>query len=291
MKTKFFTKTAPVCSVVTPLFNRTDIFLDWYLNLVAKLSVPCELIFVLDESEDGTEELVVNFVDEIDEPPNPHVSAIKIVNPGNALFETRADNLGFKAATGEWVIELQSDIFPLTNGFDHLLIKVLESYEEIFCVSGRTGHAYGDVYQRKGVIDELYQRRQRIGLYSRKILEGPEVEEGDGFYFVETVNRGPICYRRSDLIHYDYLDESSFFLGNDDHDLNLRAYLDSGRVCAYRPLRLFSPLELGSTRIQRSAKSAAAFQVFRDQVNPGASTLQRFKYFYKPFLKTQYSSI
>ena len=45
-----------------------------------------------------------------------------------------------------------------------------------------------------------------------------------------------------------YLDEYNFVLGDDDHDIMMRAKYQKNWICGYVPIEFYSPLEYGSTR-------------------------------------------
>jgi len=70
-------------------------------------------------------------------------------------------------------------------------------------------------------------------------------------YIGGSVIRGPLALKRADYLEIGGFDLDHFFLGNDDHDLIMRAQLELGRTGAYVPVQFSSPLDAGSTRKPR----------------------------------------
>jgi glycosyltransferase involved in cell wall biosynthesis len=80
----------------------------------------------------------------------------------------------------------------------------------------------------------------------------------DCVWLGQTVMRGPLMIDRDRLHRVGGLDDSRFFLGFDDHDLVIRAFLDHGLRCGYQPVVFRSPIEAGTTRKRRSLGTEAA---------------------------------
>lgn len=74
-------------------------------------------------------------------------------------------------------------------------------------------------------------------------------------YIGETIMRGPIILDRDKYYEVGGLDVKGFFLGYDEHDLFVRAYLECGYRVGFTPLDFSSPLEDGSTRKRRTFKN------------------------------------
>jgi GT2 family glycosyltransferase len=70
-------------------------------------------------------------------------------------------------------------------------------------------------------------------------------------FLSHTVNRGPIVLRKSMLEELGYLDEATFVLGDDEHDLFYRAWTQKGWRTGFYPVEVYSPLNWGSTRRSR----------------------------------------
>jgi hypothetical protein len=99
----------------------------------------------------------------------------------------------------------------------------LEKFEEIK-KAGWLGAAIEELRE-----DADFDLKSELAAHSRKMWVG------------ETVMRGPILFRRAEYNQYGGFDIMSFFLGNDDHDLFLRAR-QRGKNVAFTPLHFSSPL-------------------------------------------------
>ena len=69
----------------------------------------------------------------------------------------------------------------------------------------------------------------------------------------ETVNRGPLMLHAKRTQELGFLDEQSFFLGGDDHDLMKRSKL-KGYVVGYLPVGFYAPLDLSPMRNKELVK-------------------------------------
>jgi hypothetical protein len=68
------------------------------------------------------------------------------------------------------------------------------------------------------------------------------------FYVYDTGNRGPLLLHAARTRLLGYLDEENYWLGDDDHDLNFRAYALNRWVAGFQPIDFDAPLEFGGTR-------------------------------------------
>lgn len=108
---------------------------------------------------------------------------------------------------------------------------------------------------------QIFERSKRAGLVGGSV----QVQfENDCFsdlriWLSETVMRGPIILDRIKYEAVGGLDNVGFFLGNDDHDLNFRAWLNKNWRTGYVPIRFESPLRDGSSRKEKSLKTMLRF--------------------------------
>lgn len=86
----------------------------------------------------------------------------------------------------------------------------------------------------------------------------PDRVPTDRIWLGQTVMRGPLMIDRARLRRVGGLDDTRFFLGFDDHDLAVRAFLQHGLRCGYLPVVFHSPIEAGTTRKHRSLGTEAA---------------------------------
>ena len=105
--------------------------------------------------------------------------------------------------------------------------------KDIFAVSGRCGHSFNG--------------QGKVGRCSTDV--GQPLKDGVKHTFVETetVNRGPLMLHAKRTQELGFLDEQSFFLGGDDHDLMKRSKL-KGYVLGYLPVGFYAPLDLSPVK-------------------------------------------
>lgn len=277
-------KTA-VYTLVLPVFNQELIISDLILSHDQHSSLPYNLISILDCCTDNSAEALMAALTSL----NSHnLVQATIITTQVPYFETACDNIGFLCSETDFIIETQPDLFVATKGYDHRLLSVLHD-NRVSCVSGRCGHSYAELLKlpkwKKRLGIKQAPHDTRIGLLGNRIeTDGLSIEDHHKTaYLCETVNRGPIAFRKKDLVSFDYLDQENFFLGNDDHDWNLRNWFMTGRLPAYVPIKITSKLEWGSTRKSRDPLNEMVFQGLKKR--PDHSSLSRFMPSYKPFCK------
>jgi len=222
-----------------PIHNQSSILPHILNSLVRNTSGTFELIAIIDGCTDDSESIVRTF------PFNCPVTII--VNP-SGLFETSCDNQGFKAARGEFIIEIQADMEMTTAGYNELLCRPLEVFPDLIAVSGRCCHT-------------LRGPESGVGKLGR-LVEKPHIRyPSNTIYLSHTVNRGPLALRRSMVEELGWLDEEHYVLGDDEHDLFARAWAQKGWRTAFFPVEFNAPLAWGSTRKHRPAH----VQLYLDQ--------------------------
>ena len=117
-----------------------------------------------------------------------------------------------------------------TGSNDSSLQKLVFPTKEEFSESGRAG---------------------RLGT----LIEINHIEPRQLLYIGDTVMRGPICFIRERYVELGGFNLESFFLGYDEHDLNLRARVEKGWMSGFLSIDFVSPLSHGSMRKSRSFKN------------------------------------
>jgi hypothetical protein len=118
-------------SLVMPIHNQAAILPGILSKLKENTVGDYEIIFILDGCTDTSEAIVRTF--------SFNCPVTVIVNP-SGLFETSCDNQGFKAARGEFIVEIQADMEMTTYGYNKLLCRPLEVFPDLIAVSGRCCH-------------------------------------------------------------------------------------------------------------------------------------------------------
>jgi glycosyltransferase involved in cell wall biosynthesis len=234
----------PLISIVMPIHNQCDI-ISTNLDLILENTTESlyEIIMILDSCSDVSESIVIQWISKVS---SELITRILVLRSDEPLFETVADNIGFKLAKGPYWMEIQADMQILEKGYNMLLLKPFQQNENIIAISGRCCH--GLTYNAGiGKLGESIEYK-----LSSEIRR-------DGFYVAETCNRGPLLLKADKVKELRYLDQDHFFLDNSDHDLMARAYAYRGWICGYVAIEVVSILTQGSTRKPRNAKNQEVY--------------------------------
>ena len=222
-------------SIVVPIYNQDDIIFINLNSYIINTFNPFKKILILDFCSDKSEENIVSFLDNYNN-INSDLVQIIIYKNEEPLFETKCDNIGFKASIGKYCLEIQADMEMIEHGYNLHLTKPFNILNNVIAVSGRCCH---NLCNGNGV--------GKLG----KLIETPIEKLGvdkNTFYVHDTCNRGPLLIVRNKLIELNYLNEDIYYLDDSDHDLMIRAYLEKNYICGYVPINFNAPLSHGSTR-------------------------------------------
>jgi glycosyltransferase involved in cell wall biosynthesis len=279
----------PKLTIVMPVFNQSKIIENILNQLFNSIELPFDLIIINDASDDNSSEIVCSFL--------RNTNFTKIVNATLienyfSIYETACDNLGFKMARTEYILEFQSDIYINHKGFEKKMIDAIEQFN-LSSVSGRLVHHYSVLegpkawfkYPLKKLQFNFNLINEGIGLMGHKIFQNKQSNLPDNFIYIgETVARGPWLLKKSILEKLNYLDQENYFLGNDDHDFHFRARKLINADCAYFPVNIYSNRLEGSTRKIREGTNAKIYD-YLNQTKTGSEDFKHFMKFYKPFKK------
>ena len=268
-----YCKQTPTFSVVMPIHNQERI-IQRVLSSVADMTLGYyELILILDGCTDGTLDRVIEWV-ELLKIPNYLVRIHILENPAG-IFETSCDNQGFVLSRGDYIVEVQADMVILTFGYNILLASPLVQYRDLIAISGRCCHGINNMPGgiHVGKLGETVSRPHLM------------LQDFEGFGKVvlsHTVNRGPLVLRRSMLEALGFLDEAHYVLGDDEHDLFARAWVQKQWRCGFVPVEVYSPLEWGSTRKERPPNVQAYLEQREKNTEQGFFNLNRSTIPYPP---------
>jgi len=139
----FLLEIKPKVSVLIPVFNQASIISRILNSLLKNLALPAEviIIIIIDKCNDNSSEVVIDYFSNIlkfnELESFQNMIMVKVIISSNLLFKTKADNLGFENAQGEYIIELQSDMSIDEFRFDAKLVVCLEQNQDLFAISGR----------------------------------------------------------------------------------------------------------------------------------------------------------
>ena len=144
-------------------------------QLFNSIELPFDLIIINDASDDNSSEILCSFLRNTNFTNIVNATLIENYIP---IYETACDNLGFKMARTEYILEFQSDIYINHKGFEKKMIDALE-YFNLSSVSGRLVHHYSVLegaeawfkYPLKKLQFNLNLINEGIGLMGHKIFQ------------------------------------------------------------------------------------------------------------------------
>lgn len=275
---------------VVPVFNQERHISLCLQSIVEHASAPFELVVIADAPTDATVAAVRRWYQEVRATSGAdHFLRFTLAQPEASIFETQSDTIGIALSTAPTIIEVQADMQVEEPGFDVALHAWFAQVPDLLAVSGRGAHSFDravDLGIRRRALTARAIGRLTAHLARARHHYRPTTIEhalGDGIgrigplvdvpaarpgkptlFLHETIMRGPYALDRKRFQEVGGFDTERFFLGNDDHDLAVRAWRDFGYRVGYSPVVFSSPLELGTTRRTRSAEEQRAFDALRD---------------------------
>lgn len=190
-----------------------------------------EIIVVFDGCVDNTEFLAKKTLS------NTNLSVRYVY--ADDVFETKANNLGLREVTSDYVILIQDDMIVKEKDFDKRMLKPFIVFDDVFAVTSQTSH--NNRYNKgcgendHALIHTDWADRRRG--YPR-----------DFFAVREIANRGPLMYCYKDLVELGFLDEELSPYSYDDHDISYRAYKKLNKISGLYWIHYESDPSWGTTR-------------------------------------------
>ena len=229
-------------SIILTVHNK-----DWLLEKVLEgiyynTRTPYELIIVLDGCTDNSERVVWDTL--LSTPVD-----WKLLHAPD-VYETKANNLGLKAASGDKVIIIQDDIIVNEKDWNIRMEKPFKAFDDVFAVTGNTAHnwIFNPNTVHLGMENNLDDCWCDI-LHHVDHASRTHILPRDIFAARCTANRGPLMIDHSDLQKLNYLDEEFSPQDMDDHDLCYRAYKELGKVAGAYWIDYQSDSAWGGTRV------------------------------------------
>lgn len=254
---------APEYSLVIAVYNQEGV-VGRHLDLILNNTVGWwELIIVMDGCIDNSKQEVIESVQDwhyahrqcnFDSCSPGCLVRFQIIDQQTPVDETSANNIGMRAADprASFFVLLQPDMFIFELGWNVALSLPMKMWDDVFSVSARCAHNFnGDA---------------SVGLCGQNVDTGFKsisLSMRQTFHVRQTNNRGPLLLNATRTIRLGYLDEVSFHRGDDDHDLNSRAWFFGRWVSGFYPVLFRAPLKDGATRRPKVPDQLKFEQAFR----------------------------
>lgn len=177
------------------------------------------------------------------------LTRIRLIVQPTSVWETSSDNIGMRSSQPlKYYILVQPDMEILELGWNTRFTVPFEMYPDLLAVSARCAHSANesDLIGRCGHKIDVRLSKEELVTFRYHV------------HLRDTANRGPLALRADRMAVLGFFDEQNFHLGNDEHDLCYRAYLQFQWRCAYYPIDFIAPLSDGTTRGGQSYTSEQA---------------------------------
>ena len=229
-------------SIILTVHNK-----DWLLEKVLEgiyynTRTPYELIIVLDGCTDNSERVVWDTL--LSTPVE-----WKLLHAPD-VFETKANNIGIKAAKGDKIIIIQDDMIVTEKDWNIRMEKPFKAFDDVFAVTANTAHnwVFNSNSKHLGMENDLDNCWCDI-LDHVDHANKQQIIPKDIFAVRCSVNRGPLMIDHEDLKKLNYFDEAFAPQDMDDHDLCYRAFKELGKVVGAYLIDYQSDNSWGGTRV------------------------------------------
>lgn len=200
--------------LVISIFNQENIIELILKQLFENTITPFNLILVFDGCTDKTEEVALKYITQ-HKPVNLKKT---ITTKTNNVYETKANNIGLRLATSEYVISLQDDMAILERGWEIRLTYPIRAYEKILAVTARMAL-------------NIDSQKNNNFIYKNKAARELLTLGRNTFSIRDVINRGPIAFHLENLKKMNYFNEDFAPSDLDDADLCLRAWRKHKLCC------------------------------------------------------------
>ena len=227
--------------IVLSMFNQEKLITKVLQGIIDNTTTKFNLILVFDGCTDKTMEVATSFL-KANRPPL--LDDLRIATAAN-VYETRANNIGFKMSTEPYLITLQDDMVIEEKGWERRLTYPIRAFDDVFAVTARSA--------LNTCIDPKTLELRYLDEASRESF----TLDRKTFTIRNSINRGPIAFRTDTLIKLGYLDEAFAPGWLDEADIVLRAHERFGMVCGAFWIGYRSDEAWGKTRSKSSSMNAS----------------------------------
>jgi glycosyltransferase involved in cell wall biosynthesis len=245
--------TSPIYSVILTVYNQGDILSSNLDSLLRHTSGPWELIVLLDGCQDNSKKEALDTLENWIAHKSSYcvgetrenscnydcMVRVQVIEHPDPIDETASNNVGMLAADPRtsYFVLIQADMRISEPGWNVALSIPFRVWPDVFSVSARCAHDFAGT--------------RFVGLCSSDINNGfgpMGLEQRRVFAVRQTCNRGPLMLHAKRTAQLGYLDEVGHYRGDDDHDLNARAWHMGRWVSGFYPIQFNAPLKDGATR-------------------------------------------
>ncbi|MEK9131670.1 MAG: glycosyltransferase family A protein [Patescibacteria group bacterium] len=227
--------------IVLSIYNQEEIIERVLYGIFKNTTTPFNLILIFDGCRDRSKPRALRYIKQY----APKLLKEVITRDTPNIFETRANNTGFKLAQADYLITLQDDMVINEHGWERRLTYPLRIFDDVLAVTSRTAQ---DIVTLSGDEHQYEHRASReLGTLSRET-----------FAIRDVINRGPIAFRTDYLKELGYLKETYAPSNLDDADLSLRAWRDKHWKVGAFWIDYISRLEWGKSRAKDSMMIVSA---------------------------------
>lgn len=201
--------------IVLSIYNQEKIIERVLAGVCDCTLTPFHLILVFDGCTDASQRIALDFL----HARKPPLMRSLTIQQAPNVYETKANNTGFRLGQSPYLLTLQDDMEILERGWDVRLTYPLRAFRNVLAVTGRAAQDIAGIDARGRLIYRKRAAREHFSL-SR-----------DTFALRDVVNRGPIAFDAAKLRALDFLNEAYAPSDLDDADLCLRAFEQHGWLC------------------------------------------------------------
>lgn len=232
-------------TIILTIHNKEWLIQQQLESLKNTINLPIELNIVFDGCTDGSYQKYLSWLNQ-----NKTFKDFHKINEffASNVFETKANNIGLKAANSKHLVIVQDDM--ILNEKDWLLrMKKPFEMSDVFSVTARTAHdwVYNPNTKHESMLENLNNCWCDILIHTNHANKS--TIDRDIFAVRDSANRGPLMLCHDSLKKLNFLDEEFAPQDMDDHDLNYRAFKELGKVAGCYWIDFISQDEWGGTRI------------------------------------------
>jgi glycosyltransferase involved in cell wall biosynthesis len=221
-------------SIVLTIHNKEQLLQRVIRGLIQCTVGSFEIIYVVDGCSDKSLSIVEKAARPIDK---------IIVTPD--VFETKANNVGCRAAEGEFIAIIQDDQIVKEYAWNLRMMQPF-AYGDIYGVTSGAAHNWA-INPKSG--NNALTENDWSDLLTVTHRAARENTSRSVFEVRASGNRGPLLLDHSALQELNYLDEDYAPQDMDDHDLAFRAREKLGKFIGCYWVDIYSKSEWGGTRI------------------------------------------